>query len=244
MLKKSHITNIEIYKPEWHQFRLTKFTSSKASNLISTGEAFTTYIYQKVGESLTGLSNEKEVIEFNEDLEWGLKYEYEATIAFGKAMGIEFLVVQKIISDPEDQFSSTPDAIWVHGECKIDTSEYNVSTAEGKCPRTFHWFIKFCMCKTPEDVKKVKSDYYWQVIDQMSQCGAAVGYFYVYHPFFPEGSNLHIIKFSKMELWDDFKWLADRKKLAKQKFQEIKSKMMSLKLQNNLQVPKQTTYET
>ncbi len=235
MLKKSHITQIEIYSPEWHKYRLTKFTSSKADKLVSSGDGFYTYIYQKVGEALTGVSNEKEVIEFNEDLEWGLKYEYDATLAFGRRMGIDFLVVQKIIGEPGGQFSSTPDAIWVHGECKIDTSEYNVSTAEGKCPRTFHWFIKFCMCKTPEDIKKVKAEYYWQVIDQMHQCGSAVGYFFVYHPFFPEGSNLHIIKFSKMELWDDFKKLVDQKKVAVQKFEEIKAKMKGLGLQNSLQ---------
>jgi hypothetical protein len=228
MLKKSHITNIEIYSEAWHKHRLTKFTSSKAVKLISSGDGFYTYIYQKVGEALTGVSNDKEFVDFDEDLEWGLKYEADAIRAFGKKMGIDFMVTQKLISDPEGQFASTPDAIWVHGECKIDTSEYNVSTAEGKCPRTFHWFIKFCMCDTPADVKKVKSDYYWQTIDQMHQCGAAVGYFFVYHPFFPEGSNLKIVKFTKMELWDDFKILAAQKKLAVQKFAEIKSKMQAL----------------
>lgn len=228
MLKKSHITSIQIYSDEWLRHRLTRFTSSKAVKLVSTGEGFNTYIYQKVGEGLTGLSNEKEFEEFDEDLEWGLKYESEAIKAFGKKMEVDFLVTQKLISDPDSQFATTPDCLWVHGECKIDTDEYNVSTGEGKCPRTFHWFIKYCMCNTPADVKKVKSEYYWQVIDQMHQCGAAVGYFFVYHPFFPEGSNLKIIKFAKMDLWEDFKWLSDQKKAAIKKFDEVKAKMLSL----------------
>lgn len=228
MLKKSHITNIQIYSDEWHIHRLTKFTSSKAVKIISSGEGFDTYIFQKVGEGLTGRSNDKEFESFDEDLEWGLKYEPDAIIAFGRKMEIDFLVTQKLISDPEGQFASTPDAIWVHGECLIDSSEYNVSTAEGKCPRTYHWYIKYCLCKTPADLKKVKADYYWQTIDQMHQCGAAIGYFFVYHPYFPEGSNLHIIKFSKMELWDDFKKLADQKKLALYRFQEVKAKMILL----------------
>jgi hypothetical protein len=185
------------------------------------------YIYQKVGEEITGISNDKE-FEFDEDLEWGLKYEPDAINAFGKKMGIDFLVTQKLISDPNSRFATTPDAIWVHNECKIDSTEYNVSTAEGKCPRTYHWFIKYFLCKTPQDLYKIKKEYFWQTIDQMHQCGAATGYFFVYHPLFPEGSNLNIIKFSQMELWDEFKKLAERKKIAVQKYEEVRKQMLGL----------------
>ena len=66
-------------------------------------------------------------------------------------------------------------------------------------------------------------------IDQMHQTGAAIGYFWVYHPLFPEGSNLKIIKFSKMELWDYFKKLADRKKIALQMYEEVRQIMLGLK---------------
>lgn len=190
------------------------------------GKGAMSYIYQKVGEKLTGQSNDKE-IDFDEDLDWGKHYEPEAIQAFGRAMGLKFLVTQKLISDPESQFASTPDALWVKNECLIDSSEYNVSTAEGKCPRTYHRFIPFFLCKTPADVYKVDKVYYWQTIDQMDQCGAAVGYFFVYHPYFPEGSNLNIVTFKKMDLWDDFKKLSARKKMAVQKFEEIYLQMKS-----------------
>lgn len=228
MLKKSHITNIEIYSDAWHKFRLGKGTSSKIHAICGVegfGKAGYTYVYQKVGEWLTGQSNDKE-FEFNEDLEWGKLYEPEAIQAFAKKMGIQLLVTQRIISDPDSIFSSTPDAIWVHGECKIDTTEYNVSIAEGKCPRTYHNFIPKFLCKTPADLYKVNKDNYWQVIDQMHQAGAAKGYFFVYHPYFPEGSNLNIIEFRKMELWEHFKLLADRKKEFVQRFEEIRAKML------------------
>lgn len=234
MLKKSHITNIEIYSPEWHKHRLGKATSSKMAAITAEdgfGKAATSYIYQKVGEVLTGQSNEKE-IDFDEDLDWGKHYEPEAIQAFGNAMGIEFLVTQKLISDPSGQFASTPDAIWVKNECILDDSEYNVSTAEGKCPRTYHRFIQFYLCKTPMDLYKVDKTYFWQTIDQMHQCGASVGYFFVYHPYFPEGSNLNIITFKQMELWDQFKLLADRKKLFLKTFQEVKAKMLQAMPQN------------
>lgn len=226
MLKKSHITNIEIYSDDWHIHRLGRFTSSRMVALIGE-KAFNSYLYQKVGEIMTGKSNDKE-FEFNEDLDWGKLYEDEAIQLFGQKMGIQFLVTQKLISDPDSKFASTPDAIWVHGESKIVENEYNVSTAECKCPRTYHNFIAYCMCKTPADLKSKKADYYWQTIDQMHQTDAAVGYFFVYHPYFPPGSNLHIIKFRKMELWEDFRYLSERKRLAVVAFEEIRSQMLAL----------------
>lgn len=236
MLHKSHITNIEVYSEEWHKHRIGKFTSSRISCLCGDdgiGKGAMTYIYQKVGETITGIPNDKEFVDFDEDLEWGKKYEDEAIRAFGRKMGVQFLVTQKLISDPGNQFASTPDALWVHGECILDSNEYNVSTAEGKCPRTYHNFLPMYLCDTPADVYKLKKDYFWQTIDQMHQCGAAIGYFFVYHPFFPEGSNLKIIQFRKMELWEYFKKLADRKKQAIQKFEEIRLKMLGFQTQSN-----------
>jgi hypothetical protein len=228
MLKKSHISGIEIYSEDWHKYRIGRGTSSKIHAICGEqgfGKAGDTYIYQKVGESLTGKSNDKE-LDFDEDLEWGKLYETEAINVFAKRMGIRLLVTQKLISDPDGNFSSTPDAIWVHGECKIDTTEYSVSTAEAKCPRTYHNFIPKFLCKTPADLYRINKENYWQTIDQMDQCGAATGYFFVYHPYFPEGSNLNIIEFRKMELWEHFKLLSARKKQFVQRFEEIRQKML------------------
>lgn len=231
MLKKSHISNITVYTDEWHKFRLSKGTSSRMHNIMGVegwGKAADTYVYQKVGEFLTGQSNDKE-FEFDEDLDWGKLYETDAIRAFAKKMGIELLVVQKIISDPEGQFSSTPDVIWVHNECIIDSSEYNVSCGEGKCPRTYHNFIPKFLCRTPMDLYKINKPDFWQTIDQMDQCGASKGYFFVYHPYFPEGSNLNIIEFRKVELWEQFKLLSARKKMFIQKFESLKSQMLGIR---------------
>lgn len=230
MLKKSHISNIEIYSPEWHAYRRGRGTSSKMSTIMGSegfGRSGESYIYQKVGELLTGQSNDKE-FEFDEDLDWGKMYEHEGIQKFAEKMGIKLLVSQKLITDPEGHFSSTPDAIWVHGECKIDTTEYNVSIAECKCPRTYHNFIPKFLCKSPADLYKVNKSDYWQTIDQMDQCGAAKGYFFVYHPYFPEGTNINIIEFRKMELWDHFKLLSARKKEFVQRFEETRLKMLGL----------------
>lgn len=229
MLKKSHITNIEVGTDLWLKHRLGRFTSSFIFNIMGEdgiGRGLS-YIYQKVGEELTGCTNERE-LPFDEDIEWGKMYENEGIQAFGRKMGVNFLVTQKLISNPGERSASTPDAIWIHGECKLTDDEYNVSTAEGKCPRTYHKFIQYCLCRTPMDLYKVSKPYFWQTIDQMAQCGAAVGYFFAYHPLFPAGSNLNIITFRKMELWDQFKLLADRKKQANRLFEEIRQKMQGL----------------
>jgi hypothetical protein len=107
MLKKSHISNIEIYTDEWDKARLGRFTSSRISMLM--GDKFSTndcigYIYHKVGEIITmkSTATEDDVIE-DENTSWGRENEPAAIRKFGQKMGIEFLVTQKMILDPETQ---------------------------------------------------------------------------------------------------------------------------------------------
>lgn len=215
MLKRSHISNIQIYTQEWDNLRKGRFTSSKISEIMGeTGPTKTTgmgYIYQKAGEKITGksMADEDDVIE-DENTAWGREHEPAAIRKFGQAMGIQMLVTQKIIFDPEKNESSTPDAIWHHGESLVSEDEFHVSTLEVKCPRKYNRFIPLWECDTPEKLKKHSKKYFWQVLHQMRVCDAAVGYFACFHPLFPPHSNLRIIKFEKINLWDDFKLLHQR----------------------------------
>lgn len=227
MLKVAHISNIQIYTEEWDRIRLGRFTSSR--NHLLTSDKFNTndcinYVYQKVGESITAKTTavEEDVIE-DENTSWGRENEPAAIRKFGRTMGIEFLVTQKIIFDPNTQFSSTPDAIWIHGASILKEGEYNVSTLEVKCPRKYHKFIPLWKCSTPADLKKFNKSYYWQVIDQMDNCDSAVGYFACFHPLFPDNTNMKIIEFRKIDMWPEFKLLKDRKALAIDHFNKIKS---------------------
>jgi hypothetical protein len=230
MLSKSHIAKFDAYTPEWHQHRNGKFTSSKISVFAGDGN-FTkgalTYIYHKVGEEITGMSIDKE-FEFDEDIDWGNKYEPDMIARFSEVKKVEFLAVQKLISHPNTRFASTPDAIWVHGQSILNENQYNVSTLEGKCPRTFHKFIELSLCKKPLDLKKANPVYFWQTIDQMSMCDSAIGYFAAYHPYFPKESNINIIEFRKMELWEEFKLLESRKNLAVKKFEEVRFSLIGI----------------
>lgn len=227
MLHKSWISNIQIYTEQWDEIRRGRFTSSRIIAILSEkkelGEGAMTYIYQKAGEKVTGrtLADENEEIIEDENTAWGLENEVAALNLFGVVMKIKYLVVQKIIFDPNGNESSTPDALWIVDSSVIKEDCYNVATVEVKCPRKYHKFFPLYDCDTPEKLRKHEKKYYFQVLDQMLVCGASIGYFVCYHPLFPPGKNIRIIKFNKLELWDDFRFLEHRKKLALEKYREI-----------------------
>lgn len=213
MLKKENISNVKIYSDEWQMSRRGKFTSSKIHCFMSDrglGTGAFSYIDQKLGEEMTGHTVSDEDDMEDENTAWGNQYEPEAIKRFQIEHKVNFLVTQKMIHAKNTRFSSTPDAIWVHGEA-LNQLEYNVSTLEVKCPRKFHRFNKLYRCKKPADLLNTESKYYWQVLDQMDNCDSAVGYFAAYHPLYPPNCNFRHIQFKKLDLWNDFKKLKQRK---------------------------------
>jgi hypothetical protein len=225
MLHKSFISDIKIYTDEWQAIRLGRLTSSRIHVLMadkSLTEGAMSYIYQKAGEAITGQTTEEDtdVVE-DENTAWGVLNEPEALQKFGIYMGIKYLITQKIIFDPRGRTSSTPDAIWVIDSSVLQEDCYNVATVEVKCPRKYHRFFPLFACNTPADLKAKYRPHFWQVIDQMSVCGAAIGYFVVYNPTFPAHKNMKVIEFQKVNLWDDFKKLEQRKREATQVLEGI-----------------------
>lgn len=233
MLHKSWISNIEIYSDEWNLIRLGKFTSSKMHNLTTDKpltEDGVAYINQKVGEAITGqtIAGDDDKLE-NEHTVWGIQYEPKALQEFGQIKKLKYLVVGKMIHEPGSRFSSTPDAIWVINSSISKEDHYNVATVEVKCPSTYNRYIPLYRCQTPKELKKKHKSYYWQVLDQMHNCCASIGYFVVYHPLFPAGSNIKVIEFRKIDLWDDFALLEQRKKQALELFNQIYSEFVHQK---------------
>lgn len=225
MLKKENISQAKIYTDEWQKCRRGKFTSSKIVCLMADkgfGSGAYTYIDQKLGEELTRhiVSDDDDFFE-DENTVWGNMNEPKAIAEFHTRNNVEFLVTQRLIHAPNTRFSSTPDAIWVHGEAS-NQLEYNVSTLEVKCPRKFHRFNKLYRCIKPQDLQKADNRYFWQTIDQMDNCDSAVGYFAIYHPFYPKTCNYRQIQFRKLELWDEFKLLRQRKAKAAEILEQYK----------------------
>lgn len=230
MLPKDYITNIDIYSDQWKTFRVGKFTSSKIVALAAEKELSSgalSYIDQKVGEFVTGqtLSEEDDELE-DENTVWGNQYEPESLKVFAARMKIKFLVTQKLIHKPGSRFSSTPDGIHIISSSATKEDHYNVATVEGKCPRKYPRFLELYRCKTPLDLRKVSKKYFFQVLDQMDNCCSPLGYFYCYHPLFPKEKNINIIEFRKIDLWDDFKMLQDRKVSALRRFNEVLSQFI------------------
>lgn len=229
-LLKSKISDIKILSEAWYATRLAKMTASENYHLIEDGKGFTNYIRDKVGEELTGKSSKKDID--NDSLRWGSFFEAEAVTKFGQSKGLSFLVVQQLICDPNSRFGCTPDGLIVLSETP-DKLAYNAETVEVKCPPTYNVYIALFECETPQDLKKESKQYYWQVIDQMEQCGALKGHFVVYHPDFKVG-NMNAIEFDTHKqvngdypIHKDLKLLRERKVIAETKFEEIRAKLMA-----------------
>lgn len=225
MLHKSHISGVQIYTPEWDNIRLGRFTSSKISELMGEKpyqKSFMTYVHQKAGELIGGRIEEHGEDQIDdENTLWGLQYEPEALQFFGREKKIEYLVTQKVIFEPGGCTSSTPDALWILSSSIVKEDHYNVATVEVKCPRKYARFFPLYSCVTPGDLKRYMAIYYWQVLDQMLVCSAPVGYFVCYHTKFPPEKRMKVIEFRKIDLWDDFSLLEQRKDLAIKKYKEI-----------------------
>lgn len=236
MLKKSNISKIKHNSDEWLEARKGKFTSSEihfltSKNFLSDG--CLSYIYRKVGEVISNLPARNFGNELNTEATiWGLVNEVDAVKKFAKAKGFEFVICQQLIAIEGTIFGSTPDGIIVHSE-STDQAQYNVSPVEVKCPPTFANYIGLAMCRTPQDVKREDSKYYWQMLDQMDNCDSMVGYFVAYHPDFKKG-NLSIVEFRRMQpsgieggkeipfpISRDLKFLKERKEMAVKKFEEF-----------------------
>jgi len=240
MLKKSSISKIQILSDEWFESRLGKFTSSEI-HFLCNDKFLTTgclsYIYRKVGEILTGKSVKSDLE--MDALRWGAYYEADAIKKFAKWKGLEYMVCQQLITEPNSRFGSTPDGIIVNRESSCKTM-YDVTPVEVKCPPTYTNYVGLALCKTPQDLKREDRCYYWQVLDQMENCDSLEAYFVSYHPEFKQG-NMNIIHFRKMQekgieyneevaypIAKDLKFLKGRKEAAVEKLEDVTNQMSSL----------------
>jgi hypothetical protein len=237
MLKKSKISKIKIWSDEWYIARLAKFTSSEIYYLMSPsgfGYGSLNYIRRKVGEELTGESSKADV---DTDItRWGIFHESTAVEKFAKQYNVELLIVQQLIAEPNGRFGSTPDGL-IPIRISPDDTEYEVEPVEVKCPPTFDNYIRLFECETPQDLRQESKQYYWQVIDQLDNCGSLVGHFVAYHPTFKAG-NMRVIRFDAMQsietkngkifpIYNDLRFLRERKKMGEEKFNEIRDKLIS-----------------
>ena len=234
MLLKSKITDVPMYSGEnyfdgWLLGRLGKFTASKISCCMlpkGIGDTGMAYIRSRVFEELNGISSEKEIS--TEDMQWGLRYEPEALLAFGRAKGIDFLITQRLVCDKDSKFGCTPDGIWIQQEFeKEDGTWLVVAPEEVKCYQLAR-HLKCVVCDTPEKIKAVDPDSFWQLIMQMSECDALVGYLIYFYPNLKYG-GLRIIEFRRIHLTEELKLFNTRKIEIMKIYEKEKELMMNIK---------------
>jgi hypothetical protein len=249
MLLKSKITGTPMYSGEhyfsgWLNARIGKFTASKIACCMQPkgiGDTGMAYIRSRAFEELNGISSEKEVD--TEAMRWGLLYEPEALKAFVRyknipidEMGRVPIIVQKLVCDKDSKFGCTPDGIWVQQELERDGETFVVvAPGEVKCYQLAK-HLKCVMCDTPEKIKAVDPDAYWQLVMQMDECGALVGYLIYYYPGLKYG-GLRVIEFRKVEMVsnvkigeiNDFKLFNNRKIEIMNLYQQEKEILMNIK---------------
>lgn len=216
MLPIERISHTITHSEDWLKQRLGKITASKFGVIIgekSDKGIFTsgaiTHLENLAGEIDTGQPSQDEF--FTKDTDWGNAHEPEAIQYFAKQLNLN--VVKNSRGDSQhlivlnEKAGATPDALLTkHNEENIfdeTGTKMKVFTLETKCPPKHHRYIKLFKCKTPQDLKKTESIYYWQVIFQMLCCDTIVGYFGAYNPNFSIKGRL--IEFKKIDLIDDFK---------------------------------------
>ncbi len=230
---KSKITDIPMYAGENYfdgflLSRLGKFTASKIYTCMrpkGLGDGGLTYIRSRIGEDLTGVSSEKPVT--TDAMMWGLKYEREALQRFGELKKLDYLIVQKVVCEPGSKFGCTPDGIWIYQE-NPDGINITVRTVETKCYQMDN-HIACAICSTPEEIRQTDFEAYMQVIMQMDECKALVGYLVYYNPLFKQG-GFRVIEFNALKgiVAEDLILLTKRKKLILETYETEKNILLNI----------------
>ncbi len=240
MLLKSRISNIPLGSEEWKQARLSRLTSSNWHKLMGEkglGDTGMAYIRSRVFESLSGVPAEQDIL--NEGVAHGLVYERKAAEEVKRIKGFEFVATQVFIYGADPKESTTPDGLVIRKESS-DELYYEVSTIETKAFQVDR-HMKCVECESPQDIKKEDPKTYWQVLHQLHVVDALNGYLAYYHPDLPlDKGGIRIIEFRKMQqlekngkqyypIVEDLKFLLERKALAIQEFERIRTKLLNIK---------------
>ena len=179
----------------WDKMRLGRFTGSGISALmtnpktkaaIESGELSETakkYIYEKAMETVTGQSANEAT---SRAIDWGNEWEEHALHQLQIALDSpeESTELKPSFKLFNDYFGCSPDAFMIH-------PKFGPVGCEIKCPwNSVNHFIH-SQVESAEDLKRVNSDYYWQVMGNMLTFNLPAWVFASYDPRQPEHRQLH-----------------------------------------------------
>ncbi|MEG0929622.1 lambda exonuclease family protein [Algoriella sp.] len=191
---------------EWLLKRKGKFTASEIHRLMTyeskpneLPKGAISYVVEKATESLIdGLPESFK----SSSMQWGNDYEAKAIELFSKKTRLKIQNIgdnQKFISYGKHA-GCTPDGLG---------SGYGV---ESKCPNSTTHF-QYRSIKNGEDLKKIKSEYYWQIQFSMLCRKVSKWYFVSFDPrFSKEKHRLHYVVIERNEA--DIEFLETRLQLA------------------------------
>lgn len=149
-------TDIEQRTPGWYALKIGKFSASEIWKICAPkgfGKTGLTYINSKVAEKFT---NEMPTIT-GKPLDWGVDYEPVAKAFYTKATKINIREVGAVENELYKNCLASPDGV----------NNFLEIGFEFKCPYVSANHIDYFKIKTPQDLKKIKPEYYWQVIFSM-----------------------------------------------------------------------------
>lgn len=183
----------------WDKARLGLFTGSgisdlmvqpktikdrEAGNLSATAEK---YVITKVMEMVTGLSQNNA---YGQAIDWGIEQEEHALIALIDAMGCD---PAKCNLKPRFKLfnhysGASPDGIFYWPEVDREVG------IEVKCPWNSVNHYQHSRVRNGEDLKRIASDYYWQIQMNMLAWNIPLWIFGSYDPRQPEHRVLHWVQ--------------------------------------------------
>lgn len=237
MLSLDKLAKIDPYSDEWYANRVGMITSSEFSSICSYQDkpnelpkGAITYLDRLFCEKIVGKSNTKNIsseaiVNGVENEPVAIKYYYELC----KGTDKEFQLLDKNQIIVNEYEASTPDSLILRNGCagynETDRT-LDCETLEVKCPLEYAVFRSYSKLRTPEDLKKLSTKYYWQKIHQLLSANCRFGNWICFHKDFIGKDETKIkpmyhLRFDQMELREDIKFARLRTNMAIKYLQTI-----------------------
>lgn len=194
---------IEQRSPDWFGLKCGFFSASEIYKLCGArglGQTGETYIYDKIGECLTGKVRK---IPITHAMQHGIDTESIVKEIYESNTGVNLKEPAFVINNKYKNCGCSPDGV-------IESDGFIVSNAYGieiKCPENQGQYAKYLSIKTAQDLKKVKPEYYWQIMFCMLVTELEEWRFIAYHEDF---KNLSMIEIPVYWNTTDMDFLAER----------------------------------
>lgn len=200
--------DVEQRSLQWHRLRFGSFTGSRISAIMGAGrkkdsvfsETAKSYIYQIAAERMfdEAFLNDDEVFQdylnqtsvTSRAMQWGVEQEKPALNLYltTYAPEGEYAEVSLCAHDTIPHFGASPDGLVYYNR-----PNGLVRTLEIKCPNINTHMLYRTEVRDAESLLRVKPEYYWQIMAEMSCTGADEAAFISYCPYLSDPIHTIVI---------------------------------------------------